>query len=274
MILLPPINPRQETANITAFIRRTLKRTSFSRVIVALSGGVDSSATTLLCVRAVGAQHTLIAKLPYGKLNTRGSKDADRLIALAGIPRKNVFTVDIAPAVDALRVAPAKDQVRRGNLMARMRMIVLYDLVKANKAFVCGTENRSEHLLGYFTRFGDEASDLEPIRHLYKTQVRQLAAYLGVPADVITKPPTAGLWQNQTDEDELGFSYEDADPILYLHYEQKMYSEEIAKLVSEKTHTQSEKTLALVTKVLAHCQRNAFKHHLPYSLIKEDDSTA
>ncbi|MBI2190192.1 MAG: NAD(+) synthase, partial [Candidatus Levybacteria bacterium] len=135
------------------------------------------------------------------------------------------FILSIKSIVDKLAktlgVQPLKDSIRLGNIMARVRMILLYDLAKKHQALVCGTENRSEYHLGYFTRFGDEASDFEPIRHLYKTQVYQLASYLGVPKTVIDKKPTAGLWAEQTDEGEFGFSYKEADPVLYLYFDKK-----------------------------------------------------
>jgi NAD+ synthase len=114
--------------------------------------------------------------------------------------------------------------------MARIRMIILFDLAKKNHALVCGTENRSENLLGYFTRFGDQASDLEPIGHLYKTQVYELAEYLKVPKDIIEQKPTAGLWKNQTDEKEFGFSYKEADPVLHHYFDKKMGVDRIKKL--------------------------------------------
>src|SRR5258708_26883046 len=111
-----------------------------------------------------------------------------------------------------------------------MRMIILYDLAKKYKALVCGTENKSENLLGYFTRFGDQASDIEPIEHLYKTQVYQLAKYLNLPDAIITQQPSAGLWQGQTDEGQFGFTYEEADQVLFLHFEKKLVVEIIEKL--------------------------------------------
>ena len=113
--------------------------------------------------------------------------------------------------------------------MARMRMVVLYDLAKAMPALVIGTENKTEHLLGYYTKFGDEASDIEPLRHLYKTQVYELARYLDVPEKILSKPPTAGLWEDQTDEGEFGFTYKEVDEVLFLHFDQHVSKEAIIK---------------------------------------------
>jgi len=139
-------------------------------------------------------------------------------------------------------------------------MILLYDLAKKLQALVLGTENKSEYLLGYFTRFGDEASDIEPVRHLYKTQVRQLALYLGIPRKIINKAPTAGFWLGQTDEKELGFTYEEADKILYLYFDLKKRKEEIEKIGFKKE---------TIKKVISRVKANDFKHKLPYVVRKE-----
>jgi len=140
-------------------------------------------------------------------------------------PRKNinidlngvsVINISIKKIVDEFKI---DDKIRLGNIMARVRMIILFDLAKQLNALVCGTENKSEKLLGYFTRFGDAASDIEPISHLYKTQIYQLAKYLKVPEEIIKQSPTAGLWNGQTDEDDFGFTYEEADQVLYLYHD-------------------------------------------------------
>ena len=160
------------------------------------------------------------------------------------------------------------NRLRLANIAARTRMVVIFDQAKLHDALVVGTENQSEHLLGYFTRFGDEASDVEPIRHLYKIQVRELAKFLEVPREIIDKPPTAGLWIGQTDEAELGFSYEDADPILFLHYEQQKPPKEIIKLLTESTQRNTKEDEKLVKKVLRYCEQMSFKHNLPYMLSR------
>ena len=147
------------------------------------------------------------------------------------------------------------DSIRKGNIMARARMIALFDFAKKLDALVCGTENKSEYHLGYFTRFGDEASDIEPLRNLYKTQVYELAKYLKIPQPVIEKEPSANLWENQTDESELGFSYKEADTVLYLYFDKKMKAEEIKKL-----------GFVNVEKIIEFANKNAYKHHVPYSI--------
>jgi NAD+ synthase len=182
------------------------------------------------------------------------------------IPQENVTTIDITDGVNAVlkhmsdaasgKLVPLGDvdNIRKGNVMARVRMIYLYDQAKKQQALVLGTENKTEHRLGYYTRFGDEASDIEPIRGLYKTQVFELARYLQLPEKIIEKQPSAGLWSDQTDEKEFGFSYADADHVLYMHFEEKLSLEEIVR------HGMSPET---VKKVAAWVARNSFKHDLP-----------
>jgi len=151
------------------------------------------------------------------------------------------------------------NKLRLANISARVRMMVLYDQAKLEDALVVGTENYSEHLLGYYTRFGDEASDLEPIKQLYKTQVFELAEHLGVPKDIISKEPSADLWSGQTDEGELGFGYADADPILFMIDQGKSLAEIIKSGFEKK----------LVENVMRQVKANDFKHQVPYSILKQ-----
>lgn len=249
------INPEQEIKRIVNFIQTTLKQQGFKKVIVALSGGVDSSTTLTLAVRALGKDNVLVTILPYGEPNEREVEAALLMIKLCQIPPKNLFKIDIKPMVDSfLAVAKDADKLRKGNIIARVRMVLLFDLSKKHQALVCGTENKSEYLLGYYTRFGDEASDLEPLRNLYKTQVKKLAEALGVPKKIINKPPSAGLWQGQTDEKELGFSYEEADPILSLHFDKKYSWGKIVKTGFSKK---------IVEKVKCWVKKNEFKRRTP-----------
>jgi NAD+ synthase len=133
-------------------------------------------------------------------------------------------------------------------------MITLYDFAKKTAALVCGTENKSEYHLAYFTRFGDEASDIEPIRHLYKTQVYELATFLGVPQFVLDAHPTAGLWAGQTDENEFGFTYKEADQVIYRYFDKKELLPSI------------QKDLPHAEKIINWCKKNEFKHHVPYTI--------
>lgn len=187
------------------FIRTIFDQEKVDRAVVAVSGGIDSSVALVLTVKALGAENVYGLQLPYKNQET---KNSDLILDFAKIPLKNRVKINIGKTVDGFGV---KDRVRLGNIMARVRMIYSFDLAKKLNALVVGTENKSEKLLGYYTRFGDEAADIEPIVHLYKTQVRQLAGELKIPEEIINQTPTAGLWPGQTDEGDLGFSYKEAD---------------------------------------------------------------
>lgn len=249
------IDCQKTSRRIIDFIKKTVQEAGFEKVIVALSGGVDSSTTTTLAVRALGENNVLVALLPYGDLNREGIKDAKLVLKQLKISAKKIFQIDIKKAVDQIVSVDKKmGKIRQGNIMARVRMIYLYDLAKKHRSLVCGTENKTEHLLGYFTRFGDEASDLEPTKSLYKTQLVELAKYLNLPERIINKKPSAGLWGGQTDEGEFGFSYQQADQVLHLHHDKKFKKEEIIKQGFDR------KT---VEKVLNWAKKNQFKHQAP-----------
>lgn len=190
------------------FIRAVFKQEKIKRAVIAISGGIDSSVVLVLAVKALGVKNVFSLQLPYGQQSTELS---DLILNFVKLPHQNRKKINIKPAVDAFGV---KDKLRLGNVMVRSRMIYAFDLAKKLKALVVGTENKSEKLLGYYTRFGDAASDLEPIIHLFKTEVVKLAKELSLPEAIINQPPTAGLWPGQTDEQELGFSYATADQVL------------------------------------------------------------
>ncbi|MCL4208580.1 NAD(+) synthase [Patescibacteria group bacterium] len=254
-------NPESEIQKIIAFIRQTIGDADKSRVVVAVSGGIDSALSLSLAVWSMGRQNVYPIFLPFADQNM---EDAKNLAAWLEIPEENWQEINIEPVVKSLKKQSGwkKNQpdahIRLGNFMARARMIVLYDWARQVDGLVGGTENLSEHYLGYFTRFGDEASDFEPIRHLLKLQVRQLAKYLGLPNIFLTKAPSAGLWQGQTDELELGFSYEIADQVIQGVILDKKQPEQVAK--------KNKIDLTLVNKVLARINAVDFKHHVPYKL--------
>ncbi len=238
---------------LVEFLQASFQNAGFQRAVIALSGGVDSSCSVALAVRALGKDNVYPLLLPYGNLNP--THDAKQVIEHLGIPETNVVNIDIQSLVDPIiSMDPTMDTIRRGNIMARARMILLYDQAKKQNALVVGTENKTEHLLGYFTRFGDAASDIEPIRNLYKTEVYALARELGLPNSIITKAPTAGLWEGQTDEREFGFTYREADAILRMIVDEK----HSVDAVRAKGYDQ-----ATVAKVVARMKKNDFKHHLP-----------
>ncbi len=197
-----------ETEKIITFIKNIFQKEGFNRAVVAVSGGIDSSVALVLIVKALGAENVYVLQLPYKNQETENS---DLILDFVKIPLKNRVKINIGKIVDGFGV---KDKARLGNIMARVRMIYCFDLAKKLNALVVGTENKSEKLLGYYTRFGDEAADIEPIIHLYKTQVRQLARELKISEKIINQAPTAGLWPGQTDEVDLGFTYKEADQVL------------------------------------------------------------
>jgi len=249
------IDPEKISNELIAFLKNSLLKASFNNAVIALSGGLDSATSIVLAIRALGADHVYPLLLPYGSLSTQATLDAMSVIELLKISPTHVTRVDIKPILDPITAKEfGMDNIRKGNLMARARMMILYDHAKKRNALVVGTENKSEYLLGYFTRFGDEASDIEPLRNLYKTQIYDLAKYLGVPEAILTKKPTAGLWEGQTDEGEFGFTYKDADEILFLSFDEKKSADEIISAGFSKE---------IVDKVLAHVRANDFKHRLP-----------
>jgi NAD+ synthase len=202
------------------FIQERFAVAKKERAVVAVSGGIDSAVSLTLAVKALGPDAVIAVLLPYGEQNMQ---DAQAIAEFNGLPASNILSLPITEMVqtaaqtlnlDTIGELDSTEQLRLGNLMARSRMLLVFDLAKKFEALVCGTENRTEHYLGYFTRFGDEASDIEPISGWWKTEVRAAAAALQLPEVFVTKAPSAGLWQGQTDETELGFTYEAADKIL------------------------------------------------------------
>lgn len=201
----------KEADKIIKFIKEVFKQQGFGKAIVAVSGGVDSATSLMLAVKALGAANVYTIQLPYKK--HQSLELSNLVIETAKIPQNQRIIISIGRAVDklAVKLNAKKDKIRLGNIMVRARMICVFDQAKKLKALVVGTANKSEKILGYFTRFGDEASDLEPISHLYKTEVIVLAKQLGVPEAVTRAVPTAGLWSGQTDEAELGLTYTEID---------------------------------------------------------------
>ncbi|MGH2446458.1 MAG: NAD+ synthase [Candidatus Limnocylindria bacterium] len=211
------MEPAQACEVIIGFIRSQMEQTGFERIVLGLSGGVDSATVAFLCERAVGADNLLGIRMPYRTSSEASETDALRVVEALGCRTERV---DITPMVDPMLelIGPGDDPallVRRGNVMARQRMIVVYDRSAAWDALVAGTSNKTEALLGYGTLFGDMASAFAPIGDLYKTQLRGVARHLGVPEEVMVKPPSADLWPGQTDEQELGRSYDSLDRVLF-----------------------------------------------------------
>jgi len=195
------------------FIAETLQTAGFERLVVGLSGGIDSAVAAGLACRAIGADKVLGVMMPYATSSAASLTDAQAVADKLGMATEKVEITAMADAFSA--DVPADDLLRRGNIMARCRMIVLYDRSARDRSLVLGTGNRTENLLGYTTMFGDNACALNPLGQLYKTEIRLLSAWLELPESVLTKAPSADLWTGQSDEDELGYTYAEADNLLH-----------------------------------------------------------
>ena len=209
------INPALTTRWLEAFLRdEMIERRGIGKAIIGLSGGIDSALVAYLCARALGPENVYAIRMPYRSSSASSLADAQRVIDALGIHGE---TIEISDAVDGyLKHAPDADARRKGNVMARMRMLVLFDQSARRSALPVGTGNKTERLMGYFTWHADDTPPVNPIGDLFKTQVWALARYLGVPVEIIDKPPSADLEANQTDESDLGITYAHADRILNL----------------------------------------------------------
>ncbi|HKY09785.1 MAG TPA: NAD+ synthase [Candidatus Binatia bacterium] len=210
---------------LTGFIRNEVQKTGLTRVVVGLSGGVDSALSAMLAAEALGAENVLAVLMPYKSSHRDSLAHAEMVVKKSGIES---LYVDISAQIDSyFERFPDADQRRRGNKMARERMTILYDHSLRWGGLVLGTSNKTELLLGYGTIYGDTASAINPLGDLYKTQVWALAEAIGVPEVIVAKVPSADLWAGQTDEGELGFTYREVDQLLYLMVDQRYTKPEL-----------------------------------------------
>lgn len=237
---------------LVKFLHDQVTNAGFSRVVLGLSGGVDSALVATLAVKAVGKKNVLAVILPTRSSSPASVRDAEALTGRLGIRSE---TIDISSMVDAcIDGNKVKDRVRIGNIIARTRMIVLYDISAREKALVVGTSNKTELMLGYGTLHGDMASALNPLGDLYKTQVWQLAEAVGVPEEIRRKQPSADLWKGQTDEGELGFKYRDADALLHAMIDERRTDRELLKRGFKKE---------FISRIKETVRKNQFKRRPP-----------
>ena len=216
------------------FIHQETTRFGLKKVVLGLSGGIDSTVAAYLAALALGPKNVLGVMMPYKTSSADSVSDA--LSVVKDIKIKSML-FNLTGSVAELAENDTdilKNKVRFGNIMARMRMICLYDQSNEKKALVLGTGNKTEILLGYSTLYGDSASAINPLGDLYKTQVWQLAELLKCPKQIIKKKPSADLWMGQTDEGELGFTYREADELLYYMIDQRYSDEELIDIGFKK----------------------------------------
>lgn len=237
---------------LTNFIRSEVTRVGFERVVINLSGGLDSALSCALATEAMGPENVIALRLPYRTSSQDSLEHAQLMIDKFKVQSQ---TIDITGMVDPLIEHDADlSNTRKGNIMARARMVVLYDQSEAFRALPIGTSNKTEILLGYTTMWGDMASAVNPIGDLYKTQVRQLSRALEIPVEIIDKAPSADLWVGQTDEGELGFTYEQVDKLLYLLVDHRFSAQECVEEGFDRE---------FVNAVINRVRRNQFKRMMP-----------
>jgi NAD+ synthase len=246
------INSEFVTKVLTKFIHSEITRAGFSKAVVGLSGGVDSALSCTLAAEALGPENVLAVRMPYETSSPDSLEHAQLVIDKTGVQSMTIpITSMVEPMLDMI---PEEESIRRGNVMARQRMIVIYDQSMAFNGLVVGTGNKTEILLGYTTLYGDSACAINPIGDLYKTQVRQLAREIGVPDVIVDKPPSADLWVGQTDEDELGFTYEEVDKLLYELIDQQKSPEDCVQAGFDEN---------FVRDVIERVRRNHYKRVMP-----------
>lgn len=211
---------------IISFIKEEKEKIGLKKGIIPLSGGIDSTLVAYLSTMSLGNENILVVNMPYGELGKKGTEDSIKISQILNIGYE---IIDIKPIIDNYFQIEKMDNLRKGNFMARVRMAIVFDKAKKYEGFVIGCSNKSELLIGYSTWYGDMAASILPIGDLYKTQVYQLSKFLNIPDFILSKVPSAELWIGQTDEGEIGISYNELDKILYLLVDKRMSVDEVIK---------------------------------------------
>ncbi|MFZ5628044.1 MAG: NAD+ synthase [Spirochaetota bacterium] len=253
---LPVFNAAFAADALTKILRAEIQKTGLKKAVLGVSGGVDSALALALAVAALGKENVLAVMMPYKSSNPDSLGDATKLCQKYGVATE---TVEITPMADAYFGRDTSlSATRRGNVMARLRMIVLYDLSARDSSLVVGTSNKTEILLGYSTLWGDMASAVNPLGDLYKYQVFALARQMEVIPEILDKAPSADLWSGQTDEAEIGFSYAVADLVLYHWMERNYTVAALKEMVRGYKHDES-----VVDQILKRVERNSYKRQMP-----------
>lgn len=253
---IPKLDLEKTRKDIAEFVQNKVSEANADGLVVGLSGGIDSTLAAYLACEAVGKENVFGIVMPSSTTPTEDKLHGTAIAQLLGINYKEIAIDSILN--EFLSVTQIEDdKLAIGNLKARIRMSIIYFYANSKNYLVCGTGNKSEILIGYFTKHGDGACDIEPIGDLYKTDVFELAKFLEVPQEIIDKPPRAGLWNNQTDEDEIGMTYELLDKILYRSIEKDLDSNTIADELNIE--------LDEVNNVITRVERNKHKSKVPES---------
>jgi NAD+ synthase len=238
---------------IIRFIKRIVEYSKAKGVVIGLSGGVDSTTVLFLCVEALGKDKVLGIIMPSEINEKRDTEDAINVCKELGVEYK---LIEIDSILKTFRQClDLNDRLVKGNLMARIRMCIIYYFANKERLLVVGTGNKSEYLQGYFTLHGDAACDLMPLGNLYKTEVKKLAKELGLPKNIIEKIPSAGFWKGQSDEEELGVKYDDLDKILSMLVDRKLSPNKTAKQLNVEK--------SLVTKIYERLKKTSYKRKIP-----------
>ena len=246
------LNLKEVHSELVEFLRENFKKAGFSKAVLGLSGGIDSALVAYLLRDALGKENILAIMMPYKSSNPDSLNHAKLVVEDLGINSK---TIEITDMIDAyFKNEKEATSLRMGNKMARERMSILFDYSSKENALVVGTSNKTEIYLGYSTQFGDSACALNPIGDLYKTNIWDLSRYLKIPNELIEKKPSADLWEGQTDEQEMGLTYKEADQVLYRMLEENKTVEEVLAEGFNKD---------LVDNIVRRMNRSEYKRRMP-----------